>query len=115
MAKTIKVRLGDQEYEVPRLLIDQVEDLADIYGTTDAKGRLVDANGHELKGKAEISYSINVASIVLRNATPPIGDVRKLDCEIGELQAASNAVLEFTRLTRSAPKGNRVAGESPAP
>lgn len=115
MAKTIKVTLGEQEYEVPRLIVEQVEDLADLSENTDEKGAPLDAHGNKLKGKALVSYTINLAAVVLRYATPTIANVRHLDCEIGELNEVAGKVLEFSRLKRSAPEGNGQAGAATPP
>ena len=115
MAKTIKITLGDQEYEVPRLIIEQVEDLAGLWENSDADGRPLDAEGNFLKGKAIVSNTIEFAKIVLRYATPAIIDMRRLECGISDLQEACGKVLEFTRLTRSAPEGNAPAGAAAPP
>ena len=108
MAKTIKITLGDQEYEVPRLIIEQVEELAGLWENSDADGNF-------LKGKALVSNTIELARIVLRYATPAIIDMRRLDCGISDLQAACGKVLDFTQLTRSAPEGNAPAGAAAPP
>ena len=118
MAKTIKVTIGDEEYEVPRLLVEQAEDLAGLWENSDENGIPLDAEGNALKGKALFGRTIDLASIVLRHALPAIPDFRKLDCGIEDLQTASAKVLEFSRLSRSArsaPEGNGQAGTSPAP
>ena len=114
MAKTIKITLAGAEYEVPRLNVGQAEDLAEFWEKTDAQGRPVAPDGALLTGKALLTHTIGVAAVALRRATPPIGDLRELDCEIIDLQTAVAKVFEFGRLAREGDAGNVGAGEAPA-
>lgn len=114
MSKTITIALGGDEYSVPRINFGQTEDLADLWGNMDAEGNVLDASGQPLVGKAALSRTRAIAEVVFRRATPPIPDIREIECDVSELTIAMAKVLEFSRLTRSDAAGNVVAGESPA-
>lgn len=115
MAKTIKITLAGAEYEVPRLTVGQAEDLAEFWERTDAQGHPVDQDGAPLKGKALLTHTIDIATVALRRASPAIGNLRDLDCEVIDLQAAVAKVFEFGRLTREGDDaGKAMAGEAPA-
>ena len=114
MAKTIKISLGGQDYEVPRLNIGQVEDLAEFGERTGPLGEPLDANGEPLKGKPLVSYTLEVAAIVLRRAAPAIGSIRDLECSLADIQEAVTSVMVFNQLVKDAPSGNGGAGTSPA-
>jgi hypothetical protein len=114
MARTIKITLGEQEYEVPRINIGQTEDLAEFWEKTDATGAAVDAGGEKLRGKPLIAHTLAIAAILLRRATPPIGDLRELECRVADVELAMMEILRFNRFLESA-RGNGEAGASPAP
>lgn len=114
MAKMVKITLAGQDYEVPRLNVGQVEDLAEFGERTGPLGEPLDPAGERLKGKPLVTYTLGVAGVVLRRATPAIGNVRDLECNLTNLQEAVTLVMEFNRLVKADPSGNGEAGKAPA-
>ena len=105
MAKTIKITLGEDEYEIPRLNIGQAEDLGAMWDHVDDSGAPLDAEGKPLRGSALVKHILEAAKIVFARARPPIADVRELECSVADVQAAMNAIMTFSRLTKQAEPG----------
>jgi hypothetical protein len=112
MAKTVRVKIGDEHYEVPHLDIGQFEELAVLWDRRDAERNPLDEEGKPLSGAALLKHILAGAQIVLRDAVPPIADVRKLRCDISELRAAVETVMLMGRKASDA--GEAAAGASPA-
>ena len=85
MTRTIKLSLGDQEYEIPHLTLGQAADLSPLLTrelATLAREQGIDADGKpaDEAGKlAVITRYLEIAEIALRRAIPAIPDVREMD------------------------------------
>jgi hypothetical protein len=115
MPRTVTITLGEQEYEIPRLNVGQIEDLAPFWDLIDDDKRAVDEAGKPLAGRALTTRNLQVAAIALRRAAPAIADVRELECTLGELVEAVLALLRFSNPKKKAETaGEAPAGDSPA-
>ena len=113
MARSITVTLGGVSYDVPRLTVGQAEDLAELAVHPADKGFPLGTDGERLSGRPLITYTIGLAAVVLRRATPAIGDVRDLECDLADIQTAINAVLTSGGVSQDS-AGNEAAGANPA-
>lgn len=100
MAKTIKITLGDDEYEVPRLNIGQIEDLMDVQAEAAAGSSASTGDIRPIYQRAK-----KISIIVLRRATPKIEDFDALECSHIDLRVATDAVLAFSGMKGKAPEG----------
>ena len=108
MAKSVKVTFGDVEYDVPRLTIGQLEDLAAIVNINEKK-ELVDEDGQPLTRKMLLANIVQSAEIVFRRATPKMPDIRELECTFDELREAVERVTRRDGLVKAEP-GEAQAG-----
>ncbi len=108
-----EITLGDQGYEVPRLTVGQLEELAELWDRTNDKGVPLDEAGEPLRGVALVKHTLGVASVVLRRATPPFKDIRDLECGIDELRDAMIKVLRIGKIIKEPMPGEARTGESP--
>jgi hypothetical protein len=113
MAQVAHVKLGDQDYQFPRLTVGQLEELAVLWEDTDAKGVPLDKDGVPLKGAALVKHTLEVAQVVLRRASPSFADVRELECGIDELRDAMIKVLRVGKIIKDPMPGEARTGESP--
>lgn len=100
MAKTITVKLGEQDYSVPALNLGQVEELMELW----------ESNG-ELSPAARFRITLKSAEIILRRAKPPVADVKTLECSPAELLAFSASVMTMSGLAPAPLGENPPAGE----
>jgi hypothetical protein len=112
--KTVTVTLGETNYEVPRLNTGQLEDLADRWEATDDKGSPLDDKGLRLKGRALMSWTLDTTFICLRRASPPIADVRDLECGVDELREAMTKVLAISGMKKAEATGEVKAAREAA-
>lgn len=98
MARTIKVMLGEVEYEVPRLNLGEVEEYVELLLAE--------------RPKIELKFGIQIAEIAFRRAKPDIPDIRKIECSPKQLADATDEVFLFCGLITKAPAPGEVKAES---
>ncbi len=79
MAATIKVKLGDREFDVPRFNIGQIEELAEIW---------------EAPNPRKHPYAI--LRLALSRCGLSADEVSKLDIEVDDLSRAVRAILKHS-------------------
>ena len=78
MASTIKVKLGDAEYEVPKLNIGQLEDIQALGDLPPTK------------------WSFAAIAILMRRAKPVITEIREVECEPAQMSEAIQQVMRHS-------------------
>jgi hypothetical protein len=71
---SIKVTLGDKEYDVPKMNIGQIEDMTEL-----------DASAAK--------WTFLALTILMRRANPPIGDIRDIEAEPGHVREAIEKIM----------------------
>ena len=118
MAKTLKIALGGISYEIPRLNLGQMEDLAEVWAEVVEKPESPETPTLE-SARAAGAYNLKmlrrafaVADVVLRRAVPEIKAARDLECAPSELRIATDAILVFSDLGKDNAAGEaKSAGE----
>ena len=85
---SLSITLGDVSYTMPRLSVGQYERIAELSDATDDAGR------------EKFKFSLALAEILLSRATPPIADIRDLECSPDELARASQQIMAANGLVK---------------
>jgi hypothetical protein len=101
--------MGEIDYTFPPLNIGQIEDMAE-FTDADAAGNYLDADGNILRGKAAVTRKLQTAEVLFRRASPPIPDVRELECTSQDLNAAMVAIYRLSGMIEDRPTGEAGAG-----
>lgn len=83
MAKTVEVELGETKYQVPRLNIDQLERVTDLFQSGQAK------------------TGFGVLRIACERATPKVERFNDLDPTADQIAAAVTAVLVLSGMKKA--------------
>ena len=92
MSRIVEVVLGPTTYRVPRLNLDEIEQLIDIWSEATPEGDT---------WKFFFRRGRRIAEILFCRADPPVEDFGKIECSAQELQDASNAILAFSGMRKA--------------
>lgn len=92
MAATVKIRLGEREFDVPRFCIGQIEELAEIWETPNPR-----KHPYAILRLALVDWVSPDGEVVPR-ARPPITaqEITRLDIEVDDLSRAVRAILKHS-------------------
>ena len=105
MAATVKIKLGDKEFDVPRFNIGQIEELTEIWATPNTR-----KHPFAILKLALAPWASPDGEVVPR-ATPPITakEIERLDIEVDDLATAVRAILTHSGFAAKGDAGPNVA------
>jgi hypothetical protein len=93
VASTIKVRLGETDYDVPKMTIGQIEAISELDG-------------------APSKWSFAAIAILMRRAKPEINDIREIECEPEQMRTAIEQIMRHSGYRLPDPNA-KAPGHSP--
>lgn len=108
--RSVKVKLGEIEYEVPHLTLGQIEELSEAWD--EATSEVAKAENAIALGRVIFKRAFRVGEIIMRRATPKIEDFRLLECTPADLRVANDEVLAFCGLAKADEEGKAQAAKA---